>query len=63
MNSSELVTRGDVWEHVHEFHSDASSNVVDVYGGRLRRKVDVEGEPSLIETARGRGYILRDEPR
>ncbi|MFO7903532.1 MAG: response regulator transcription factor [Pirellulaceae bacterium] len=63
MRAGELVPRTDVWEHVYDFHSDASSNVVDVYVGRLRRKLDQEGEPSVIETVRGRGYILRSDPR
>ncbi len=62
MRAGELVTRSDVWEHVYDFHSDATSNVVDVYVGRLRRKIDREGESSLIETVRGRGYILRSGP-
>lgn len=63
MRNGELVSRSDVWEHVYDFHSDASSNVVDVYVGRLRRKIDLAGEPSLIETVRGRGYILGSQPR
>jgi two-component system OmpR family response regulator len=62
MRAGELVTRTDIWEHVYDFRSNATSNVVDVYVGRLRRKIDREGEPSLIEAVRGRGYILRKEP-
>ena len=61
MRAGELVTRTDIWEHVYDFRSDATSNVVDVYVGHLRRKIDHEGEPSLIETVRGRGYLLRKE--
>lgn len=63
MRAGELVTRSNVWEHVYDFHSDASSNVVDVYVGRLRRKIDLKGEPTLIETVRGRGYVFRSPPR
>lgn len=62
MRAGELVTRSDVWEHVYDFHSDAVSNVVDVFIGRIRRKIDRKGEPSLIETVRGQGYILRSTP-
>jgi len=62
MRVGEMVTRTDIWEHVYDLHSDATSNVVDVYIGRLRRKIDREGEPSLIEAVRGCGYILRKEP-
>ncbi|NUQ65519.1 MAG: response regulator transcription factor [Pirellulales bacterium] len=59
MRAGEVVTRTDIWEHVYDFHSNAMSNVVDVYIGHLRKKIDREGEPSLIETVRGRGYVLR----
>ena len=62
MRAGELVTRTDIWEHVYDFRSDATSNVVDVYIGHLRRKIDRKGEASLIEAVRGRGYILRKEP-
>jgi len=61
MRAGELVTRSDIWEHVYDFHSSAASNVVDVYIGHLRRKIDRGGEPSFIETVRGRGYVLRKE--
>jgi DNA-binding response OmpR family regulator len=56
--TGELVTRTDIWEHVYDFRSDAQSNVVDVYIGYLRRKVEREGEPKLIHTRRGQGYVL-----
>jgi DNA-binding response OmpR family regulator len=59
LRAGELVTRTDIWEHVYDFRSNATSNVVDVTIGHLRRKIDREGEASLIETARGRGYLLR----
>ena len=59
--AGEVVPRTDIWEHVYDFRSDATSNVVDVYIGHLRRKIDRVGEPSLIEAVRGRGYILRKE--
>jgi len=62
MRAGELVTRTDIWEHVYDFRSDATSNVVDVYIARLRKKIDREAGPSLIEAVRGRGYILRKEP-
>ena len=62
VRAGEVVSRTDIWEHVYDFRSDATSNVVDVYIGHLRRKIDREREPSLIEAVRGRGYILRKEP-
>ena len=58
MREGEMVSRTDIWEHVYEFNSSATSNVVDVYIGYLRKKIDKPGKPSLIHTIRGRGYIL-----
>ncbi len=62
MRRGETVARTDIWEHVYEFNSEADSNVVDVYIGYLRRKLDRQGRPSLIQTVRGRGYSLGAEP-
>jgi len=56
--TGQLVTRSDVWEHVYEFNSEAGSNVVDVFIGRLRRKIECEGCPKLIHTRWGQGYTL-----
>lgn len=53
-----VVTRTEIWEHVYDFHAEASSNVVDVYIGYLRRKIERDGKPPLIRTLRGRGYSL-----
>jgi two-component system, OmpR family, response regulator MprA len=39
--------------------STEGSNVVDVYVGYLRRKLEAEGEPRLLHTVRGAGYVLR----
>lgn len=57
----ETVTRAEIVGHVYDFSSEPSSNVVDVYVGYLRRKLDREGEPSLIHTRRGLGYRLGEE--
>ena len=54
----QAVSRADIWEHVYDFNSEAFSNVVDVYIGHLRRKIDRKGKPLLIHTLRGRGYSL-----
>ena len=62
MRAGEMVSRADIWEHVYEFHSTGTSNVVDVYIGYLRKKIDKPDRPSVIQTIRGRGYTLRCEP-
>ncbi len=58
MRAGEIVSRTNIWEHVYEFKSAASSNVVDVYIGYLRKKFEQPNKPRLIHTIRGRGYIL-----
>jgi DNA-binding response OmpR family regulator len=57
----QALSRTQIAERVWswEFHGD--SNIVDVYIGYLRRKLDAAGEPSAIETLRGFGYRLRNE--
>lgn len=60
MRADEVVSRGDVWEQLYDFNYErGNSNVVDVFISNLRRKLDVEGEPSVIQTRRGQGYVLR----
>ncbi|MCZ6699460.1 MAG: response regulator transcription factor [Planctomycetota bacterium] len=58
MRAGEVVSRTDIWEHLYEFHSSAESNVVDVYIGYLRRKLEPPDMPKLIHTRRGQGYTL-----
>ncbi len=56
-----LVSRSELWEHVYAFHDDASSNVVDHFIAKLRRKLSDAGAPPLIHTRRGQGYQLAAE--
>jgi DNA-binding response OmpR family regulator len=56
--AGDVVSRGDIAEHVWDEHYDPLSNVVDVYVQRLRRKLDRPGDDSLIKTRRGEGYQL-----
>lgn len=56
--AGEVVSRTDIWEHVYDFCATVESNVVDVYIGYLRRKVESGGRPRLIHTRRGQGYML-----
>ncbi|MBI4579685.1 MAG: response regulator transcription factor [Planctomycetes bacterium] len=59
--AGELVTRTDIWEHVYDFRDTAQSNVVDVYIGYLRRKIERPGLSRIIHTRRGQGYILGED--
>ena len=58
MRAGQVVTRSEIWEHVYEFDSSAESNVVDVFIGHLRRKIERPQLPRLIHTRRGHGYVL-----
>jgi DNA-binding response OmpR family regulator len=54
----QVVSRAEIWDHVYDFASDPSSNVVDVYIGYLRKKLDQDHAVKLIHTRRGQGYVL-----
>lgn len=53
-----VLTREHISEHAWDQNYDPLSNVIDVYIGRLRKKVDGPGEPPMVETVRGAGYRL-----
>jgi two-component system copper resistance phosphate regulon response regulator CusR len=53
-----VVTRQQISEHAWDDSFDPFSNVIDVYVGRLRRKIDAAGEPALLATVRGAGWRL-----
>lgn len=57
-HTGEVVTRERISAHAWDDNYDPASNVIDVYIGRLRRKVDAPGEPPLLHTMRGAGYRL-----
>ena len=57
-----VLTRTRLLEHVWDFAFDGDTNVVDVYVGYVRAKVDRPFGRHSIETVRGVGYRLRDEP-
>ncbi len=54
----QVVSRTEIWDHVYDFASEPSSNVVDVYIGYLRKKIEQDHDPKLIHTRRGQGYVL-----
>jgi DNA-binding response OmpR family regulator len=56
----EVVTRGELMEHVWDENYEGLSNIVDVYIRRLRSKIDEGRAVRLLETVRGTGYRLRN---
>jgi DNA-binding response OmpR family regulator len=61
-NTGRVLTRPMITQHVWGMDFDPESNIVDVYVGYLRRKIDADGEPRLLQTVRGAGYSLSAEP-
>jgi DNA-binding response OmpR family regulator len=62
LRADQVVGRADIAEHVWDAPYEAMSNVIDVCIQRLRRKIDDAGQPSLIVTRRGEGYMLSATP-
>jgi two-component system response regulator MprA len=59
-HARQVLTRNQLIESVWGFDAETTSNLVDVYVGYLRGKLEQDGEPRLIQTVRGVGYVLRD---
>jgi two-component system response regulator MprA len=58
----QVLTRSTILERVWDYDFGRDSNVLEVYVGYLRRKLEVESEPRVIHTVRGVGYVLREDP-
>ncbi|MEJ2141237.1 MAG: response regulator transcription factor [Gammaproteobacteria bacterium] len=56
MNPDKVVSKTELTEHIYEQDFDRDSNVIEVFIGRLRKKLDPDGTLKPIETLRGRGY-------
>jgi heavy metal response regulator len=58
-NPGRVLSRALIAQHVWGVSFDTFTNVIDVYVNYLRRKIDADFEPKLIQTVRGAGYVLR----
>ncbi|ATE52393.1 MULTISPECIES: response regulator transcription factor [Actinosynnema] len=58
----QVLTRGRILEDVWGYDFPTSGNALEVYVGYLRRKTEAGGEPRLLHTVRGVGYVLRETP-
>jgi len=56
MNPGKVISKTELTEHIYDQDFDRDSNVIEVFIGRLRKKLDPEGDIKPIETLRGRGY-------
>jgi two-component system, OmpR family, copper resistance phosphate regulon response regulator CusR len=59
-NAGRIVSRQMISEHVWKHDVDPLTNVVDVYINYLRKKLDEDKKNPLIQTVRGRGYLIKD---
>jgi two-component system response regulator MprA len=56
----QVLTRSQIFERVWGYDFGRSSNSLEVYVGYLRRKLEADGEPRILQTVRGVGYALRE---
>lgn len=61
-NEGHVVSRAMLLQHVWDLHFDPMTNIIDVYVGRVRRKVDGQQPYPLVHTVRGVGFCLRAPP-
>ncbi len=61
-NPDRVLTRPMIAQHVWALDFDSETNIIDVYVGYLRRKIDAESERRLLHTIRGAGYMLSADP-
>jgi two-component system response regulator MprA len=59
-NPDKVLTRSKIFRSVWGYDLDFASNSLEVYVGYLRRKTEADGEPRLIHTVRGTGYVMRE---
>lgn len=60
LNPGKIVSKTELTEHLYEQDYDRDSNVIEVFVGRLRKKLDPDNSIKPIETLRGRGYRLNN---
>ena len=60
-NPDRVLSRNMIIEHVWDQSFDGITNIVDVYVRHLRSKIDESGDPKMIRTVRGTGYMIRSE--
>jgi two-component system, OmpR family, response regulator MprA len=57
---NQVLERGQILVQVWGYNFAGDDNIIEVYVGYLRKKTEAEGEPRLIQTVRGIGYVLRE---
>ena len=60
-NPRQVLTRELIYDRVWDYDFGGESNIIEVYVRYLRQKTEADGEPRLIHTVRGVGYVLRED--
>ena len=61
LNPKKVISKTELTEHIYDQDFDRDSNVLEVFVGRLRKKIDPEQQLKLIQTLRGQGYRLNPD--
>lgn len=61
LNPEKVISKTELTEHIYDQDFDLDSNVIEVFVGRLRKKIDPSGQLKFIETLRGRGYRVNTQ--
>ncbi len=61
LHPTKIISKTELTEHIYDQDFDLDSNVIEVFIGRLRKKLDTADQPKIIETLRGRGYRLNPQ--
>ena len=62
LNPARVVSKAELTEHIYDQDHDRDSNVIEVFVGRLRRKIDPQDTIKPIRTVRGQGYRFAVDP-
>ena len=60
LNAGIVLARDTIYDRIWGFDFETGSRSLDVYIGYLRRKTEADGEPRLLHTVRGVGYVVRE---
>jgi two-component system response regulator MprA len=60
-HANQVLERGQILANVWGYHFVGDDNIIEVYVGYLRKKLEAGGEARLIQTVRGVGYVLRED--
>jgi DNA-binding response OmpR family regulator len=61
-SAGRVCSRMMIIEQVWDYSFDPGSNLVDVYVGKLREKIDADAQVRLLHTVRGEGYLMQEVP-